>query len=426
MPVPRFTLSRFASFLVVPLFLIAAPLLTAQQETVLYSFNSSTTGAGPYGNLVFDGAGNLFGANTWGGGSGCYGTGCGTIFELVPQPGGGWQEITIHNFNDSTTDGENPYGTLILDSAGNLYGTARYGGANSCGIVFQLVPRLSGVWKENILRSFSATIDGCAPYAGVIMDASGNLYGTTSGGGAYSWGTVFELSPRAGHSWTPKVLHAFGKGNDGWAPMGGLVMDASGNLYGTTEFGGNREVNDEGTVFELFPQATGPWKEKILANFGSVGSLPQQPQSSLAFDQAGVNLYGTSYSGGKGARGTVFELAPSAGGRWGVRVLHSFQTIQNLADGSQPAAGVTVDAAGNLYGTTTGGGGSNQSQGTVFKLMPGSGGEWTESILYVFTLNSANGATPYAGVVLDSAGNLYGTAEYGGAYLGGGVFEITP
>jgi uncharacterized repeat protein (TIGR03803 family) len=405
--------------------LTAAPFAQAQQETVLYDFIANSSGSSPYGNLVFDSAGNLYGANSQGGGTGCYGPGCGTVFELSPQPGGEWTETTLHNFNDSTGDGENPLGTVIFDSAGNLYGTTRYGGANSCGIVYQLVPQQNGSWKENILHSFDSSVDGCAPYAGVILDAAGNLYGTASEGGANSWGTAYELSPASGGGWTPKVLHAFGGETDGWTPLGGLIMDAAGNLYGTTEAGGERTVNDGGTVYELHPQAGGAWKERILANFSLDGSFPQEPYASLVFDGSG-NLYGTSYFGGRGNRGTVFEVSPNKGG-WTTKTLHSFQKIDDLTDGSEPTSSLVLDSSGNIYGTTSDGGGCDQCYGTVFELSPPtSGTEWTEALLYVFTNQSPNGASPQAGVIFDSAGNLYGTAQYGGTNLSGVAYEITP
>jgi len=397
----------------------------AQQETVLYSFNSRGSGGDfPYGGLIFDSAGNLYGTTFDGGRSGCGGNGCGVVFELTPLSGGGWSEKPLHIFSDTGTDGVQPVASLIFDGFGNLYGTTRYGGSSSCGTVFELIPQTNGAWSEKILHSFSSNgIDGCTLYAGVIFDAAGNLYGTTTGGGTYGFGTAFELSPGATGHWREKLLHTFGGATDGWSPEGGLVMDSVGNLYGTTVFGGNRTLNESGTVFELLPQAGGAWKERILANLQPSGSFPQNPYAGLIFDSAG-NLYGTSYSGGKGARGTVFELSPTSGGSWTAKILHSFDAV--AGDGQLPIAGVVMDSAGNLYGTTSNGGPSNSSQGIVYKLTPTTSGYWAETILYSFSLDSPFGQNPYSGLILDSSGNLFGTTTYGGSSLSGTVYEITP
>jgi uncharacterized repeat protein (TIGR03803 family) len=392
-------------------------------ETVLNSFDGSD-GDVPYAGLVFDASGNLYGTTGNGGGTSCDGLGCGVVFELTPQ-NGGWTETILHNFNDSSTDGNVPRGPLVFDAAGNLYGTTRGGGTDNCGTVFALSPNPDGDWTEKIIHSFSNSgPDGCAPYGGVILDAAGNLYGTTSGGGTYGWGTAFEFSKQAGGGWKEKLLHTFGGSTDGWAPLAGLVFDATGNLYGTTEFGGAQLVNDGGTVFQLLPQPNGSWRERLIANFTIEGSSPQEPAGSLVFDAAG-NLYGTSVLGGHDDNGTAFELSPKGGGdSWKFTLLFSFGVTSGF--GSQPDANVILDASGNIYGTTSIDGPENGSQGTVFELSLNAENKWTATVLYAFSIDSPNGQNPNCGLIFDSAGNLYGTTAYGGTYGAGTVFEVTP
>ena len=233
---------------------LAARPATAQQEKVLHSFNSNgTDGVGPVSGLILDKAGNLYGTTQYGGAGTCNSggfTGCGTVFELSPKPGGGWVEKILHNFVNDKVDGSSPRGMLIFDAVGNLYGTTYYGGSGSsvncmndggCGTVFEL-SRVKGVWTEKVLHSFTQDgTDGIFPTSNLVFDGTGNLFGTTDdGGGAsyYSSGTVFELTPIAGGSWTETILHSFpySNGTDGYYPAG-LLMDAAGNFYGAT-FGG--------------------------------------------------------------------------------------------------------------------------------------------------------------------------------------------
>jgi uncharacterized repeat protein (TIGR03803 family) len=225
--------------------------------------------------------------------------------------------------------------------------------------IFAAAVLMTSTWaaaQEKVLYNFGNGTDGVAPQAGLVMDAAGNLYGTTYNGGTYNYGTVFELTPAAGGGWTEMVLHNFNNdGVDGAYPHAGLIFDAAGNLYGTTHSGGTHNAscsNDCGTVFELTPSAGGTWTEKVLYDFYSIRTDGAFPASSLIFDGAG-NLYGTTIFGGaSGAgNGTVFELTPAAGGGWTERVLYSFG-----ADGIWPYAGLIFDAAGNLYGTTSFGG----------------------------------------------------------------------
>jgi uncharacterized repeat protein (TIGR03803 family) len=294
-------------------------------------------------------------------------------------------------------------------------------------------------WTETLLYSFCKAgqpncADGADPLAVLIFDAAGNLYGTTQGGGAYAAGTVFELTPTVGGGWTEQVLHSFGEGTDGANPYAGLIVDAAGNLYGTTQAGGNYTAycpeNGCGTVFELTPSGGGNWAETVLYSFCSQANCADgmTPQAGLIFDAVG-DLYGTTYQGGTFAShcnsgcGTVFELTPTAGGGWTGAVLYSFG---GLPDGSNPTAGLIFDAAGNLYGTANYGG--VVGEGTVFELTPSGGGNWAETVLYSFCSQSdcVDGSVPAAGLIFDAAGNLYGTAIGGGNYQGGTAFELTP
>jgi uncharacterized repeat protein (TIGR03803 family) len=227
------------------------------------------------------------------------------------------------------------------------------------------------------------------------------------------------MMPKAGGGWTETVLHSFNNnGTDGYSPWGGLTIDALGNLYGTTAAGG---AYNQGTIFELTPTASGSWTETLLHSFNDNGTDGSRPYDTLIFDASG-NLYGATELGGTYNHGAVFELTPKVGGGWTEKVLHSFD--ENGVDGYDPWAGLVLDAAGNLYGTTLGGGAS--SCGVVFKLTPASGGSWTEKIMHSFTSEPTDGCAPRAGLTFDASGNIYGTTNAGGANGGGTVFEITP
>jgi uncharacterized repeat protein (TIGR03803 family) len=374
-------------------------------EKILYNFLRKFPSAySPEAGLIIDAAGNLYGT-TESGGSFHYGT----VFELTPKAGGGWTENVLHSFNNNRTDGANPMAGLIFDAAGNLYGTTELGGTSNTGTVFELTPAAGGSWTEKVLHSFNNNGDGTNPTASLIFDASGNLYGTTELGGTSNYGTVFELTSTGAE----KILHSF-NGADGSIPSANLISDVGGNLYGTTRSGG---TSDYGTVFELTPAAGGSWTEKVLHHFSARGTDGNQPWSGLILDAAG-NLYGTTEGGGTHSHGTVFELTPKTGGGWTEKVLHSFVA----GDGSYPEAGLIFDAAGKLYSTTISGGTYNL--GTVFELAPKAGGGWTEMVLHSFV--AADGFWPFAGVIFDAAGDLYGTAEQGGATSRGTVFELKP
>ncbi len=300
----------------------------------------------------------------------------------------------IYSFCGGPNDGQFPYGDLIADSAGNLYGTTREGGMFGGGTVFEI----SANGTETVLYSFGAKPgDGLQPVAGLVRDGAGNLYGTTYIGGVHGNGTVFELSPDG----TETVLVSFND-PDGQSPWGNLLRDSAGNLYGTTAEGGTL---DNGTVFKVF--ASG--KESALYSFAGGPNDGQYPSSGLIQDSSG-SLYGTTAGGGVAERGAVFRVSkPGAD-----TLLYSFG---GPPDGEGPAAGLLRDASGNLYGTTVAGGlaegcGSQglQGCGTVFKLTPAG----TEAVLYTFT-DGADGGVPYSGLVMDSKGNLYGTGSEGGS-----------
>ncbi|MGA7217273.1 MAG: choice-of-anchor tandem repeat GloVer-containing protein [Candidatus Sulfotelmatobacter sp.] len=293
---------------------------------------------------------------------------------------------------------------------------------------------------EKVLHNFKlgAKPGGSGPEGNLIFDAAGNLYGTTFCGGTHAnddcaneyqgygidgSGTVFELIPQSGGKWTEKVLHNFGSAEDGAGPDAAMIFDAAGNLYGTTLQGG---TNGDGTVYELMPKADGSWTEKVLYSFCSQSNCADgsQPFAPLVFDHAG-NLYGTTYLGGRAYEGlgTVFELSPEADGKWTEKVLHIFAGAPG--DGANPQAGLVLDASGNLYGTTPIGGSNNCDYkagcGTVFELSLNASVGWTEALLYVFEGSEDSfGAEPNSTLIFDSAGNLYGTTS------GGPAFELLP
>jgi uncharacterized repeat protein (TIGR03803 family) len=382
----------------------------------------------PQGNLIFDAAGNLYGTTS--GGSSCTSStfGCGVVWKLARNSKGAWTVSILHAFTGP--DGARPFAGVIFDAAGNLYGTTLFGGASGYGVVFKLAPNPDGTWTESVLYSFTVGTDGFVPWARLVFDAVGNLYGTTSAADP-GFGVVFKLAPNPDGTWTESVLYSFTGGADGNEPEAGLIFDAAGNLYGTTYVGGSSTACDFGcgVVFKLAPNPDGTWTESVLYSFtgGADGAFPE---AGLVFDAAG-NLYGTTANGGApgsatwcepGGCGTVFKLAPDADGTWSESVLHRFS---GGADGSSPEAGVTFDAAGNLYGTTWNGGDDTACPtgcGVVFKLAPSSSG-WSETVLHTF---SGIGGYPVAPVIFDPAGNLYGTASDGNHHFDYGlVFEIT-
>ena len=378
--------------------------------SVLYDFPSKSDGLYPLAGLVADSSGDLYGTTESGGASRV-----GAVFKMTRDSSGKWQTSILYSFIGANGDGSFPTGSLVFDALGDLYGTTRLGGSakcRSCGTVFKLSPGSGGIWTESVIYSFgtNSSTDGDAPQAGLVFDTQGNLYGTTYGGGTNGGGTVFELSPTSSGPWTETILHNFASSGDLF-PTGSLIFDAKGNLYGTSQ----------SDVFEL-SSVNGQWQETIVHVF-SGGSDGERPYGTLALDSAG-NLYGTSQSGGIYGAGTVYELSPTSSGAWTKNILYSFKGVNG--DGAWPQAGVVFDSAGNLYGTTSGGGSytglCQYGCGTVFKLVESPRG-WNERVLYQFT-GGADGRQPVAPVLVDSTGNLFGTTNFGGTGAAGAVFQI--
>jgi uncharacterized repeat protein (TIGR03803 family) len=381
------------------------------QFTVLQNF--SLTGgdaAGPFGGIAFDAQGNIYGTT---GGGGTYGYGA--VFELTPNSNGTWSEAILHSFSYYGLDGSVPMSTPLLDAAGNLYGTTLEGGSGQhpYGTVFKMTPSSIG-WSFSVLHNFGSTnTDGSSAKTGVVMDALENLYGVAS--------VVFELTPTA-TAWTESVIDSFANSNDGSGPIyAGVILDSSGNLYGTTQSGG---AFSGGVVYAL-RRAKGGWKPSVPHAFPAFEGDGIRPvNGNLAIDSAG-NLYSATFAGGTGTGcvgscGTVFKLTPTSRGRWKETVLYNFQ---GASTGFGPAAGVTLDSAGNVYGTTIYGGTTPCACGVVYKLAPNVDGTWTYSILHSFS--GTDGNTPFANLTYYN-GNFYGTTGSGGTGGGGVVFEITP
>jgi len=310
-------------------------------KKVLYKFTGASDGGWPNGGMIFDGTGNLYGTGAAGGD-----VGDGVVFELVSGPNNTWTEQVLHSF--SGTDGSLPSAGLIFDSAGNLYGTTAFGGASQ-GTVFELTPGPGG-WTEKILHSFTEA-EGLNPSGTLAFDSSGNLYGTTFRAGPHNGGSVFQLTPGQNGTWTLHTLHAFcTKANcaDGSTPAGGLVADKKGNFYGTTREGGAVPgcANGCGTIFELVHKADGSWTHKVLYSFGN-GSDGVVPSDDLAIDGSG-NLFGTTSN----PRGTAFELLLGPNNTRTFKLLYTFCSLANCADGQGPQ-GVILDPAGSLFGLTS-------------------------------------------------------------------------
>ena len=371
------------------------------------------------------------------------------VFALLTLPASaGWNEHVLYSFQGGTDDGATPAGGVVFDEAGNLYGATQDGGSSSChsiyqcGTVYQLAPpaKTGDPWTETVLYVFkgNASNDGASPFGGLVMDSAGNLYGTTAYGGTgdcvllgskLGCGAVYELSPptEKGGAWTETVLYNFPSAEQGYVPWGDLVFDTAGNLYGATIFGGGKGTTCDpyyqycGAVFELSPPKTkgGKWTEKVLHAFKGVKPGAQfgdgaNPNGGLVLDSKGA-IYGTTYFGGNNVKGEceggvggtgcgiVFKLTPLSqkGGKWTEKVLHQFDG----QDGSNSAAGVVFDWIGNLYGTTSGG--PAHGFGLVFQLKKPSSKahSWTETALHAFS-DGNDGANPMAGLVLDARGTL--------------------
>lgn len=397
---------RAKAVAVLTFLLFAVTISQAGSQKVLYTFTGGLDGSQPYqAGVIFDPAGNLYGVTQYGG---AYGLG--TVFQLTPSPGGAWTETVLHSFT-GVPDGKQPQGGLAIDGAGNLYGTTSWGGDPSagCGTVFELSPSNSG-WTFTVLHAFTNGLDGCSPQADLFLSGS-FLMGTTAGGGAGSQGTVFSLPISGGSEWVWDL-----RGTNGEFP-GGLGFFPFGT-YGTAYFGGAQKV---GSVFKLGPGSSIYTKHTFnttnTAGYWPIGNLAGQSYPTGGF------MYGVTSWGGVGGYGTVYQLkecqtCPVAD-IWNISLLHSFSGL----DGDSPWAGVVLDPAGNLYGTTQWGGTDPGYSGTVFKLTRGAKNTWTYKLLYSFT-GGTDGSVPTSGVVLDNAGNLYGTTNSGGAFNNGVVYEV--
>jgi len=343
-------------------------------ETSLYIFcpndwNVCSDGAYPGTSVIFDKAGTLYGATILGGTGSCYIDGiygCGVIFKLAPNPDHSWTYTALYKFTGGS-DGSIPIGRLTFDKNGNLYGTTSQGGLYGVGVVYALRHNQNDTWTEQVLHHFKPRLDGENPEGGLIFDEAGNLYGEAPSGGAYRYGTIFKLSPNSDGSWSRKVLHYFTGGRDGGNPYGGLFIDATGNLYGTTQYGG---AYGNGVIFKGTPKPDGSWGERVLHHFTG-GKDGANPYSTLVIDGAG-NLYGMTQYGGAYGAGVIFKGTPKPDGSWSGRVLHEFTGGE---DGGWPVGGgLTVDVLGNLYGTANGGGdlGCNFGNGcgVVFEITP--------------------------------------------------------
>ncbi len=411
------------------LIVVASRPAQAQTYQVLHNFTGGQDGRDSYGGVTLDEAGNLYGTADGGGNNFNYGT----VYRLKHK-GSGWTFNPIYTFTGS--DGANPHARVIFGPNGTLYGTTQKGGYG-VGTVFNLRPQATACkaalcpWTETVLYSFTGASDGSTPaYADLLFDQAGNIYGATELGGSnqcggYGCGVVYELTPK-GSGYTESTLYAF-SGNDGALPVNGVIFDKTGNLYGTTDQGGDLTCDAPygcGTVFELMPSGGLPWTQCTLNNFHNSFD-GAGPDAGLIIDPSG-NLYGATADGGEYGGGTVFELTSSGKCNWTLKTLYSFPGT--VGHGCGPRATLAMDGAGNLYGTTYCDGA--YGYGSVFKLTPTPNPPWTYTPLYDFR-GGNDGAHPLSTVVFDRSGNLYGTTEGGGAAGcdNGGcgvVWEITP
>lgn len=401
--------------LIALLLVLPATSASAQTYAVIHTFTGGLDGFWPYAGVTVDAAGNLYGTTTE--------YDAGSVYQMKRR-NGNWIFATLC---DSGYCGPIPQGRPVIGPGGALYGTALEGGQGDCsefgcGLVYSLRPpqticrSVSCSWSSQLTWGFDGN-DGYQPgFVDPAFDSAGNMYGTTSQGGPNYYGNVFELT-RSNGQWTGTSIHDFNQ-TDGWYPYSGVTLDSLGNVYGTTWVGG---PSNNGTVYRLTYSGSG-WTLATLYSFPNSAD-GSNPLGQVVFDAAG-NLYGACQSGGSGGGGTVFELSPS-GGDWTYHVLYSF-----TGNGDGPIGTVLLDAAGNLYGTTHGEGA--YGFGSIFKLTR-TNGQWTYTDLHDFT-GGDDGANPVGGVSTDANGNLYGTTTYGGTQQGsfcqqqgcGVVWEIVP
>jgi hypothetical protein len=425
---PRGSFLLFTRFLAILNLVIALATSPAKAATmkILYTFQGGDDGGWPWAVLLLDEkTGALYGTTEVGGNELCGNSvdfGCGTVFSLTPSPNG-WTEKVLYRFQGGS-DGANPRAPLVPRPDGYLYSTTTGGGGaqqGGVGTAFRIKP---GTWKEEVLFSFSANVNGWYPQGKIAFDNSGNLYGLTVDGGEDDSGVAFELIPDSSGEWAETVLYS-----SVGTPYAGVVIDSLGNVYGTSAANG---VYDEGSVFELSPgqsdwQFTNIYSFQLACGMFCGGAEP----GDLAITKSGT-LFGFAGDAGIPACngygcGTVFEMTRN-GGTWQEKTLYQFQ---NLTDGWGPGYGAPAsDSAGNIYGTTEGGG--QYGFGTVFKLSRVNG-IWQKTTLHSFP-GGVGGWQPMTGVVVDKHGNVFGATYYGGKTGGetckqqgcGVVFEIMP
>ncbi len=394
------------------LILAAAHLARASSVDVIYTFTGRTDGADPYAGLTMDRAGNFYGTTSSGG------LGYGTVFKLS-KVNSQWVLTTLYRFAGGN-DGSGPLAGVYVGPDGNLYGTTYRGGGTGChgfgcGTIFTVKKFCLGSlcqYGTSIIYRFTGGSDGAQPSGPLVFDRSGAIYGTAVNGGLHlgcggpGCGVVFKVA-KGGLSWTEHVLYQFAGGTDAQLPIGGVIFDSAGNLYGTTESGGSHGL---GTVFELTSSGSG-WTEQILYSFHSTID-GYYPQTGLIFDSRN-NLYGATVFGGSSLGGTIFELARSGGG-WSHTVLY------NLSGNAGPFGRLFMDSVGNLYATSYQDG--RYVLGSAFELTAGT---WTYSSLHDFT-GGSDGQYPQCNLTLAPNGRFYGTTSFGGGGGHGTILEIDP
>lgn len=333
-----------------------SPTANGWVHTVLYSFTGGVDGGEPYKGVTIDSQGNLYGTAVTGGSGNCEG-GCGVVYKLTNSKGT-WTQTVVHAFTGGN-DGSGPGARVTVDRAGNIYGMAPTGGAFGLGTIYKIRPVPHGSWTFNVIHAFTGGPDGATGSAGRMILRNGHLYGAVTAGGNFGSGIVFELRAGGGGDRDLKVLYSFRGQPDGSFPYGALIFDGSGNIYGTTYYGG---ANGIGSVYKLSRQPIGEWTEEVIYSFQE-GADGNSPISNLVFDNAG-NLYGTTSEGGLG-RGTIFKLTPVAPGKWNETVVHAFE---GPPDGGFAYNGMVVDNFGNFYGATVHGG--DADDGCVYQFTP--------------------------------------------------------
>jgi uncharacterized repeat protein (TIGR03803 family) len=405
-----FRIFTLKNAVVMMLITLALSLLSsAQTESTIFTFGESTD-FWPQGALLEDSSGNLYGTAK---GGGAYGVGA--VYELSPPAvaGGAWTQTYLYSFVPYGGGGYVPFSDLVRDQAGAFYGTFFSGGdpTCNCGGVYKLTPPATqgGAWTESAIYTFKST-DGHLPSNGALaLTRTGTLYGTTVAGGTYNSGVLYQLTTKNGITYSESVLYSFGNTGDADTPNGPILLDSSGNLYGVTSLGG---AFGQGALYKYVPAANGnPATESLLFSFGGSSTTGSTPSGSLIFDSYG-NIYGVTTYGGSNDDGVVYELSPS-NPTWTQTILYTFSTDS----GVNPLAGLSWNHTNNnLYGTTSNMNMHPAGAGTVFKLVPPAtkGGTWTETTLEQFTYR-INGGYPTGVVTRDpTTGTLYGTAQQGG------------